>query len=416
MKRLLRIFIIFDSYVIVRSCIVFLMILLNVYVTKATSLRSHWNFRLSTITLKESYHFDMCTYGRFVTNKYTGVTFWSKCGKCEACKQEKAAARAARIRAEYSKDVQVFFCELDYDRFSCPYFTQADYDKIMADTNNHVFKLPIYRDHSVKWNIKTQSYFHSFKPVLLYNHIIDDNDFQYMSELQTCQWLNKSPRKIGVPYFKDIQDFEKRFRMWLKRKLNYDKKIKFFNVNECGEKRQRPHFHFLLYASGLTEAQVREAVVACWPFSNRAKYEKIAVSQGKNLRLYSSSLTIQRAMLLHTLIAIRTFHRFCAVILKCPNTVQVSSLVTVYQRFLWKRYRKKSVKEICSILLSELEENQQNSLIFLFPSTLSIDISHSSRDILGLLIIRFLSFYQAVSISDTSLVKQLGMTPGQILK
>lgn len=227
----------------------------------------------------------MCTHGRFVTNKYTGVTFWSKCGKCEACKQEKAAARAARIRAEYSKDVQVFFCELDYDRFSCPYFTQADYDKIKADKLNHVFKLPIYRDHNVRWNIKTQSYFHSFKPHLLYNHIIEDNDFQYDKSLQTCLWLNKSPRKIGVPYFKDIQDFEKRFRIWLKRKLNYDKKIKFFNVNELGEKRQRPHFHFLLYASGLTEAQVREAVIATWPFSSRARYEKIAVSQGKESKV-----------------------------------------------------------------------------------------------------------------------------------
>lgn len=219
----------------------------------------------------------MCTHGRFVTNKYTGVVFWSVCGKCEACKQQKAAARSSRIRSEYSPDKNVFFVELDYNRFSVPYFTQADFNKIIRDDFNKVFVLPIYRDQKIRWNINTQSYVHSFKPTLLYKHVIPDNDFQYDKDMQFCRWASKSPGKIGVPYFKDIQDFQKRFRQFLIRKLHYEDKVRFFNVNELGPTTQRPHFHFLLFAKGLTEAQVREAIIATWPFSDRARHEKIAL-------------------------------------------------------------------------------------------------------------------------------------------
>ena len=40
----------------------------------------------------------MCTNAHYVTNVYTGKRLLVRCGKCEACQQEKATARSNRIR------------------------------------------------------------------------------------------------------------------------------------------------------------------------------------------------------------------------------------------------------------------------------------------------------------------------------
>ena len=104
----------------------------------------------------------------------------------------------------------------------------------------------------------------------------------------------------------------------------------------------------------------------------------------------------QRLMLVRMLIAVKSFHRFLPDILRA-STPQVNSLVTVYERFLWKRLRKKSIPELLTILQADLKTMYQQSLIFRYPNTLLIDGTLSSRDILGLLVVRFLSFWREVS-------------------
>lgn len=206
----------------------------------------------------------MCTYGRWITNKYSGDRFFVKCGHCKSCLQEKAASRSSRIRNEYRSDMDVIFGTLTYDRLSCPYILQSDVD-------NKVSELNVYRAYSTKWNFNKGSFLTTWKPEVLSTiHVPED----YYFGSGSCAWLKKQPHHIGVCLFKDYQDFCKRLRINLHRYCNYDGKFKLYGCCEYGPKTQRPHFHFLLFVEKGLYQKFRFAYIKSWPFSRRTRFAK----------------------------------------------------------------------------------------------------------------------------------------------
>lgn len=207
----------------------------------------------------------MCTHGRFVTNQYTHQQFWCKCGKCKACKQEKAAARSSRIRNEYDGKSAIYFCTLTYDRMSCPYFKEKDL-QVLKD--NEFGFLNIYRGHDIKWSVQKQKYIKTYAETLLEEVPVDFSNYDERSFY--FKHLKHQYGKVGVCYFRDLQNFEKRFRIRLQRS-GYDFKLKFFNVSEYGGKSLRPHFHFLLFAPPSYDEVLRTAFIESWPFGRRVR-------------------------------------------------------------------------------------------------------------------------------------------------
>lgn len=223
----------------------------------------------------------MCTHGRFVTNRYTGTTFWTECGKCKACLQKKAAARSSRIRNEYDGESSIFFVTLTYDRLSCPYFEQDDFDALRREKSLYtsvVSPLKIYRRFSVHWDINKQKYVKDWStPDVLGEKYVDVPAFSFKLDFRNsddyCRfhWLEKQPKKIGVIWFSDIQNFNKRLRINLKRNYNYDKPIKIFNCTEYGPTSQRPHAHLLIFARDISAETFHSAVIASWPYGRRIR-------------------------------------------------------------------------------------------------------------------------------------------------
>lgn len=82
------------------------------------------------------------------------------------------------------------------------------------------------------------------------------------------------PHRIGVCYYKDFQDFIKRFRINLKRDYGFELPIKFFGCSEYGEKSKRPHFHFLLFAPSGFDEELRLSVIKSWPYGRHIRNEK----------------------------------------------------------------------------------------------------------------------------------------------
>lgn len=219
----------------------------------------------------------MCTQGKFITNKYSGAHFWCTCGKCDACKQKKAAFRASRIRNEYDGKSLVYFITLTYDRMSLPFIKLDDYLRLQpVDTPQ---SLIVYRKKTVKWNIGLQKYVSTYKITPLEEFIFDD--------ASCCCWSDeagvhhsyirpaaKTSNSISVVYFKDIQDFKKRLRQNLSRYYGYKKSVRIFNVTEYGGTTYRAHHHLLLYAEGLSQATIHSAVIKSWPFGNRVRDPK----------------------------------------------------------------------------------------------------------------------------------------------
>lgn len=214
----------------------------------------------------------MCTNGRFVTNRYTRQQFWSKCGKCKSCLQEKAAARSSRIRNEYDGKSLIFFVTLTYDRLSVPYFTQEGFDKIrQMPSGSRYGLLPVLRNQSIRWSVSKHKYIHDYKKHVIANVPVDLDSFN-TRDLR-FRWLSKSPRKIGVCYFKDLQDFNKRLRINLNR-IGYDRKIRIFDCCEYGGHTFRPHFHLLVFAEDISPETFHNVVIKAWPYGRRIRDPK----------------------------------------------------------------------------------------------------------------------------------------------
>ena len=215
----------------------------------------------------------MCTNKRWITNRYTGDKILCDCGHCKSCLQQKAARRATRIRNEYSGDVFCYFATLTYDRMACPYILHSD---VLEKSDNDFFVLPVYRDFEVKWIPSKQKYKRIFKPVKLTDVVCSmKNSFnvsykkgQSRHNVNFMPWLKKRKNHVGVVYYKDIQDFIKRFRQYLVRH-GFDKPIKVFQCAEYGSITQRPHFHLLIFVKSGDEAFLHKAFSACWPYDIR---------------------------------------------------------------------------------------------------------------------------------------------------
>ena len=241
----------------------------------------------------------MCTHQRFVFNKYTKTSFLVKCGKCEACLQEKAYKRSFRIKQEVSPDKICLFVTLTYDRASCPFVYKADID-IRKDI------LPIYREYytrrvpvSTRSGIKylDKRYFVQQKLNDLY--FPDYESFKRRSFISNLAYRDGH---IGVCYYPDVQLFKKRLNINLKRKYHYEGSYKTFSTSEYGSRSGRPHFHLLFFIPSQDESIFRTAISEAWPFASHRrtqKYIQIArdcanyvasyVNCGSNLHQFLSS-------------------------------------------------------------------------------------------------------------------------------
>ena len=210
----------------------------------------------------------MCTHKRWITNKYTGHRFFVPCGHCKACLQEKANRRAVRIRNNYDNDHLALFVTLTYDRFACPYVR-------LDDLRNKVDVLPLYRDYSTRCTCHGNK--RTWKRVKLDESLNPDYSNLYFIgkdnelHLQKLPLLKHAGAKVGVVWYKDVQNFIKRLRINLQRKYDYNEKFKFYSSSEYGEHTQRPHFHLLLFIRPKDEKIFRDAIYKSWPYANLSK-------------------------------------------------------------------------------------------------------------------------------------------------
>ena len=213
----------------------------------------------------------MCTHQRFVTNPYTKTQFLAKCGKCDACKQEKAYKSAYRIKCEVAPDNIALFVTLTYDRCSCPFVLKSDVEKRLDI-------LPVYREITTRRVRRHTSKGLQYLDKRKYNQVKlsdicfpDYDSLDYRSNLRSLAFRANN---IGVCYYPDIQLFRKRLNINLKRIYNYDVPYKIYSCSEYGAKSQRPHFHLLVFIRPQDETLFRTAISQAWPFASHYRTEK----------------------------------------------------------------------------------------------------------------------------------------------
>lgn len=223
----------------------------------------------------------MCIHQREIVNKYTGRSLIVKCGKCPSCLQEKALNRVNRINQTISPDCVPVFFTLTYKNGSVPYILRDELYNCRYSTSMRRFivDVPIYRDSSVRWvNGKgyVQKRREDNKRVILstvtlsYSPIYSLDKFKpdYSSLYGLKGLKNADNNKIGVCFYKDIQDFIKRLRINLKRHYNYEKLFRFYCCSEYGPTTCRPHFHGLLFINPADYPMFKRAIAASWSFDD----------------------------------------------------------------------------------------------------------------------------------------------------
>lgn len=267
----------------------------------------------------------MCINKKWIINRYTKKRVLVNCGHCEACQQEKAQKRTLRINFESRFNTPVnwvtLHCTLTYDNDNIPFIRDYDYDDFM---NEKINAIPVYRSMEKRYCFKRVKkdgkQVYKKRPMKIVTQIdsFDGYDGRGKSDwLNTCadtypvmyrykygkplegrklphiRTLLKrkedgspvwkySYNKIGVIYYKDIQDFIKRLREYLRYnykyedyenkvvRKNFDKvdEFRFFSCSELGPDSYRPHFHLLLHFDKKYLTEFKQAISACWQFDN----------------------------------------------------------------------------------------------------------------------------------------------------
>ena len=223
----------------------------------------------------------MCTHRKEIINPYTGKKLIVNCGKCPACRQEKAIKRTMRIKNHYDDKLTCAFVTLTYRNECIPYIRSTDlinldksFDRNDLLDDDYNFHLPIFRDCEVSYRRKKNKngiqvysrkrdyYTHQIgEAIVFYDDLkLDGQNFKFLRK--------RNDGAIGVCFFKDVQDYIKRVRINLNRKNYGFNKITVFQTSEYGPSTCRPHFHLLVFFPKGFYKEAKNVLSASWSYDD----------------------------------------------------------------------------------------------------------------------------------------------------
>lgn len=237
----------------------------------------------------------MCNHKVLVHNKRTGRIQYVNCGHCKACQQEKANKRTLRIRNHEQNTGRIcLFITLTYDNKFIPYVRKSEISPNAP--------LTVYRDVDIRYKrvdsdyntlpmaVPGEMFVVNLRPINnrqreFYAQWHEDGiDNLWLPYLRKYNYASKKwsviPDKVGVPVYKDFQDFYKRFEINFFRANGYKIKRSYAVASELGETYYRPHFHVLLFCEMSEREAVERAIRKSWPYNgHRRKLLDIQVAR-----------------------------------------------------------------------------------------------------------------------------------------
>lgn len=229
---------------------------------------------------------DHCQHRSFITNRYTGTRIAVDCGQCDYCIHKRAKKASIRVKTAGSAFKYSYFVTLTYDNANLPLM----YCKVLHSE---------YEDAvGISGDIHFGNEYHDYTPVSEYQcddnsmlrHIffeqvqgtvpfdrefkeyvpVKDNWFLSMDAIRSfihkTQALDKTDYPVSEQYgrdnlipflnYVDVQNYIKRLRKHLFKKLGSYETLHFYAVGEYGPVHFRPHYHLLLFTNSDEVAEV----------------------------------------------------------------------------------------------------------------------------------------------------------------
>lgn len=264
---------------------------------------------------------DHCQHRTFITNKYTGARIAVDCGQCDYCIHKRAKKASMRVKTAGSAFKYSYFVTLTYDNANIPLM----YCKVLHSEYEDVV--------GISGDIHFGDEYHNYVPVSDYQcddnsalrHIFFDqvqgtvpfdrelkeyvpvkgNWFLSMDAIRSfihkTQSLNKTDYSVSAQYgrdnlipflnYVDVQNYIKRLRKHLFKKLGSYETLHFYAVGEYGPVHFRPHFHLLLFSNSSEVAKVlRECHDKSWKLG-RSDFQRSAGGAASYVASYVNSLS-----------------------------------------------------------------------------------------------------------------------------
>ena len=170
----------------------------------------------------------MCTKSRYIYNPYSRKAVLVKCGHCESCLQEKANARANRIRHNVSPGTITLFVTLTYSNDYVPFVRRSD---LKSDS----FELNVLRNCTGRYvyDCKNGLRFKKTRELSIVDTVYVPNEIRTNLNVCPLKSLQGAPSDcIGVCLNSDFQKFIKRLKQILLRNYNYGKKFSYCYCSE----------------------------------------------------------------------------------------------------------------------------------------------------------------------------------------
>jgi hypothetical protein len=265
---------------------------------------------------------DHCQHRSFITNKYNGARIAVDCGQCDYCIHKKAQKASMRVKTAGSAFKYSYFVTLTYDNehvplFKCEVLDNA-YDDVLNDSGDIHYG---YEKHSLvsvsEYSCADSSqlrhiFFTQVQGTVPFNRTLSkyeevkDNWFLSMDAIRSFIAKTKTASPYGengslsdrygdslIPFlnYVDVQNYIKRLRKYLFKKLGSYETLHFYAVGEYGPVHFRPHYHLLLFTNSEKVAEVlRYCHDKSWKFG-RSDFQRAAGGASSYVASYVNSFS-----------------------------------------------------------------------------------------------------------------------------
>lgn len=254
-----------------------------------------------------------CLHPQVKRNIYTGEDVVVRCGRCESCRNTRAALWVQKLDAEMQAHKYTLFVTLQYDEQNVPQVVRLRKE----DTP--------FISGAYSW-----SYIDSLTGELF---SFDDPSITRHSKADTNFVFNT--KVLLVVSKKDIQNFIKRLRYYANQLTDSYKNIRYFITGEYGGKTYRPHYHALLFFDDERIAlNIENLLSKSWKFGCVFEPHFVSGSASQYVASYVNSFSKLPSIYSHE--RLRQFSLFS----KSPAIGTLQFLREDYKRIFFERLTK----------------------------------------------------------------------------